>query len=74
MKLTDAKVKNTKPGDRPQRFSDGGGMFLEVTPKGAKYWRLAYRFHGKQKLLVTCRDSSDHRSLENDLGFRGSAA
>ena len=50
MKLTDAKVKNAKPGDRPQRFSDGGGMFLEVTPKGAKYWRLAYRFHGKQKL------------------------
>lgn len=52
MKLTDAKAKNAKPSDRPQRISDGGGMFLEVTPKGAKYWRLAYRFHGKQKLLA----------------------
>lgn len=52
MKLTDARVKNIKPGERPQRISDGGGMFLEVTPKGAKYWRLAYRFHGKQKLLA----------------------
>jgi hypothetical protein len=52
VKLTDAKVKNAKPADRPHRISDGGGMFLEVTPSGAKYWRLAYRFNGKQKLLA----------------------
>lgn len=52
MKLSDAKVKNAKAAAKPYRLSDGGGMFLEVTPKGAKYWRLAYRFNGKQKLLA----------------------
>ena len=35
-----------------QKHSDGGGLFLYVTPEGKKSWRLAYRFLGKQKLLV----------------------
>jgi hypothetical protein len=26
-------------------------MFLRVTPKGSKYWQMAYRFKGKQKLF-----------------------
>ncbi|EFO4706423.1 DUF4102 domain-containing protein [Escherichia coli] len=26
-------------------------MFLRVTPKGSKYWQMAYRFEGKQKLF-----------------------
>jgi integrase len=30
----------------------GGGLFLLVQPNGAKYWRLAYRFAGKQKTLA----------------------
>jgi len=51
-KLSDVAIKNAKPTDNAYRVSDGGGMFLEVTPKGAKYWRLAYRFDGKQKLLA----------------------
>lgn len=51
-KLSDVAIKNAKPKDKPYRVTDGGGMFLEITPKGAKYWRLAYRFDGKQKLLA----------------------
>jgi hypothetical protein len=35
-----------------QKHSDGGGLFLYVTPGGKKSWRMAYRFAGKQKLLV----------------------
>ncbi|HHI5654130.1 TPA: tyrosine-type recombinase/integrase, partial [Escherichia coli] len=31
--------------------TDGFGMFLRVTPKGSKYWQMAYRFEGKQKLF-----------------------
>ncbi|HBT4290644.1 TPA: tyrosine-type recombinase/integrase, partial [Klebsiella pneumoniae] len=27
------------------------GMFLRVTPKGSKYWQMAYRFEGKQKIF-----------------------
>ncbi|SUG47179.1 CP4-like integrase [Salmonella enterica subsp. arizonae] len=26
-------------------------MFLRVTPKGSKYWQMAYRFDGKQKIF-----------------------
>ena len=51
-KLTELALRNAKPGDRPRRLSDGGGLFLEVRPNGSKYWRLAYRYAGKQKLLA----------------------
>lgn len=51
-KLTALAVKNAKPGEKPLKLTDGGGMFLLVDPKGGKYWRLAYRFVGKQKTLA----------------------
>lgn len=51
MPLTDTAVKNAKPSIKPQKISDGGGMYLEVTPSGSKRWRLKYRFEGKEKLL-----------------------
>lgn len=51
MKLSDARVRNVKAGEKPIKLSDGGGLFLLVQPNGAKGWRLAYRFEGKQKLL-----------------------
>ena len=50
-KLTDVAVKKAKPGARPVRMSDGGGMFLALQPTGGKWWRLKYRFEGKEKLL-----------------------
>ncbi|HJV81346.1 tyrosine-type recombinase/integrase [Noviherbaspirillum sp.] len=52
MPLTDTACKNTKPDAKPRKLSDGGGMFLLIHPNGSKYWRLAYRFAGKQKLLA----------------------
>jgi len=45
--LTDAKVKNAKPCPKEYRLSDGGGLYLLVVPKGGKYWRMKYRFGGK---------------------------
>ncbi|RDB42887.1 DUF4102 domain-containing protein [Halomonas sp. DQ26W] len=51
-KLTATAVRNSKPRDRTYRLADGGGLYLEVTPSGGKYWRLKYRFHGKQKRLA----------------------
>ncbi|MER9524006.1 tyrosine-type recombinase/integrase [Mesorhizobium sp. M0292] len=33
------------------KLADGGGLFLAVTAAGGKYWRMNYRFEGKQKLL-----------------------
>lgn len=51
-KLSDAKVKTAKPKDAPYKLTDGGGMYLLVEKNGGKYWRLAYRFNGKQKTLA----------------------
>ena len=44
--------RNAKPKDKPYKLTDGKGMFLLVNPDGGKYWRLAYRFNGKQKTLA----------------------
>lgn len=54
MSLTDIKAKNAKPLEKEYKLTDGFGMFLRVTPKGSKYWQMAYRFEGKQNssLLV----------------------
>ncbi len=52
MPLTAATVKNAKPQDKPQKLSDGKGLFLLVNPNGAKYWRMSYRYGGKQKTLA----------------------
>jgi hypothetical protein len=50
-KLSELSLKNAKPGPKTRRISDGGGLFLEINKNGSKYWRLAYRSAGKQKLL-----------------------
>jgi len=50
--LTDIKAKNAKPGNKPIKMADGGGMYLLVTPAGGKCWRLKYRFQGKEKVLA----------------------
>lgn len=51
MKLTATAVRNTKPGPKPLKLFDGGGLFLLVNPNGSRWWRLKYRFDGKEKLL-----------------------
>ena len=50
--LTDTAIRALKSGPRTIKKSDGGGLFIMVTPQGSKLWRLAYRFNGKQKLLA----------------------
>lgn len=52
MPLTDTAIRSAKPGATPFKISDGGGLHLLVQPKGARLWRLAYRFAGKQKTLA----------------------
>jgi integrase len=52
MPLTDTAIRNAKPKEKAVKLSDGGGLFLLIKPNGTKkFWRLAYRFAGKQKLL-----------------------
>lgn len=51
MALTDTAAKQAKARDKSYKLSDSGGLFLFVTTKGNKLWRLKYRFNGKEKLL-----------------------
>lgn len=47
--LTDTAIRNAKSADKPVRLFDGGGLYLEIAPSGGKWWRLKYRFGGKEK-------------------------
>ena len=51
-KLTDPKIRQANPADKPYKLFDGGGLFLLVQPSGSKLWRLKYRSGGKEKLLA----------------------
>ena len=49
MKLTDAQIRNlTTLG----KHADGSGLHLELTQAGGRYWRMKYRFGGKEKRLA----------------------
>jgi integrase len=50
--LTDVAIRNAKPGVKPIKLADGGGMFLLITPAGGKLWRLKFRIDGREKLLA----------------------
>lgn len=52
--LTDAQCRNaTCPPDKKMaRFSDSGGMYLQVSSAGSKRWFLKYRTEGKEKQLA----------------------
>ncbi len=49
--LSDAKCKAAKPNGTPFKLFDGGGLYLWVSPKGTKVWRMAYRLIGKQQTI-----------------------
>lgn len=50
--LTDSRIHQTRPGDKPVKLADGGGMYLLLRQDGSRYWRLDYRFDGKRKTLA----------------------
>ncbi len=62
--LTDTVIRALKPKDKPYKVSDGktGGMFITVSPKGKKAFRLAYKFQGKAQQLTL--GAYPERSLE----------
>ena len=51
MSLTDAAIRAAKPGDKTIKVFDGGGLYLEVAPSGGRWWRLKYRFAGKERRI-----------------------
>lgn len=74
MPLTDIAIRTAKPGAKPQKLFDERGLFLIVTPTGGKWWRLKYRFEGKEKLLslgtypdVSLKDARERRDAARRL-------
>lgn len=74
-KLTDAKLRTLK---EPGKHSDGGGMYLEITPSGGRYWRMKYRYAGKEKRLafgvypaVTLKEARERRDAARKLLEQG---
>ena len=49
--LTDTKVRAAGANGKTQRLWDGGGLYLEVSPSGSKWWRLKYRHLRKERRL-----------------------
>ncbi|SEG55800.1 Integrase [Bryocella elongata] len=52
MPLTDMELRGLKPGTKTRKVFDGQGLYLQIEPGGAKYWRLKYRFAGVEKRLA----------------------
>ena len=52
MALTALEVRSFKGRERPYKVSDSGGLYLFVQPSGQRYWRLAYRWGGKQQTMA----------------------
>ncbi|MBA1420961.1 MAG: integrase arm-type DNA-binding domain-containing protein [Epsilonproteobacteria bacterium] len=72
--LTDKEIKASKPKEKEYKLFDGGGLYLSITAKGKKWWRLKYSFDGKEKRislgiypLVTLQEA---RKKREDLKYQ----
>jgi integrase len=52
MGLTAVAIKAAKGRAKPYKLTDSDGLHLLVLPSGGRYWRMNYRFLGKQKTLA----------------------
>ncbi len=52
MPLTVNAIRHARSSEKSRKMFDGGGLYLEISPKGYKWWRLKYRFGGKEKRLA----------------------
>lgn len=78
MLLTSELCAAAEPKEQPFKLFDGQGLYLLTQPNGRKYWRLKYRFGGKEKLLalgvfpeVTLDAARDGGGWARDLLARG---
>ncbi len=76
--LTDTAIRNAKAAGKNLKLADEKGLFLLVTPSGGKWWRLNYRFEGKQKTLslgiypeVGLKDARERRDAARKLLANG---
>jgi hypothetical protein len=52
MPLTELQIKNVKPPPgKTVRLYDARSRYIEISETGRRWWRLKYRYAGKEKLL-----------------------
>ena len=50
-KLTELGIKKSKSSIKEKKLYDGKGLYLLLHTNGSKYWRVKYRFLGKEKVF-----------------------
>jgi integrase len=78
MSLTNVGVKSATPSEKPYKLGDAGGLYLLVNPNGTRWWRLKYRFDGKERSLalgafpaVGLKEARDGRDAAKQLLRQG---
>ncbi|MCJ2186671.1 tyrosine-type recombinase/integrase [Novosphingobium beihaiensis] len=51
MPLTNNTIKNARPRAKDWKLADEKGLYLLITPKGSKLWRMKFRHHGVERKL-----------------------
>ena len=74
MALSATQIKNAKAKPKLYKLYDEKGLYLEITPKGNKWWRFKYRFNNKEKRIslgvypeISLKDARDHRDESRKL-------
>ena len=78
MALTVLDVKNAKPKTKNYVLRDERGLYLEVSPKGGKWWRLRYSFDGKENRMslgtypdISLKDARERRDEARTMIAKG---
>lgn len=78
MPLTDVQIRTIKSSGKTQKHYDEGGLYLEVSPRGGKWWRLKYRVNKKENRMslgiyptVTLKEAREKRDEAKKLLSQG---
>jgi len=76
--LTDTKARAAKAKERPYKLTDREGLYLYISPAGAKSWRFDYRIGGARETLTIGRypekglsDARDELAKARQMVARG---
>lgn len=79
MALTDAKIRALRPTGKAYKVSDFGGLYINVTAKGARLWRLKYRHNGKEGKLsfgpypeISLKEPAIYEMLQKQISRKAS--
>jgi integrase len=77
-RLTVKAIENAKPRKKNYKLYDGGGLQVVVSPSGGKWFRLKYKFNGREKQIslgvfpsVSLKEARDDRDGKRKLLSQG---